>query len=187
MSVISGIDLSDDHYDIKQSLIRSKYTVFDKAGNVVLKAKKKRFKLKEEFPFKSPDGETVFTIKAGGIMDHAGDYTITDERTGEEVAILDKNFTFFQHKWQVRAPDGRVLAKIEGQGALLEFLRHQVPLMGFLPHKYTIESPDGKSLGTIEGQLSLADKYEVNITDSGDAPKEALVVAGIAIDALEGN
>ncbi|WP_439028517.1 LURP-one-related/scramblase family protein [Haloarchaeobius sp. DT45] len=187
MSVISGIDLSDDRYHIKQSLIRSRYTVSDAAGNAVLKAKKKRFKLKEEFPFKTPDGEKVFTIKAGGIMDHAGDYTITDERTGEEVAILDKNFTFFQHKWKVRAPDGRVLAKIEGQGALLEAARHHVPLMGFLPHEYTIESPDGRPMGHIKGKLSLADQYEVEVTDSGDAPKEALVVAGIAIDALEGN
>ncbi|WP_435361333.1 LURP-one-related/scramblase family protein [Haloarchaeobius sp. DFWS5] len=187
MSVVSGLDLSGDRYTIKQKLIRSRYTVYDQQGNAQLKAKKKRFKLKEEFPFKTPDGEPVFTIKAGGVFDVAGDYTITDAQTGEEVAVLDKNFTFFQHSWKVRAPDGRVLANIEGQGALLEAARHHVPLMGFLPHEYTIESPDGKSMGTIKGQFSLRDQYEVEITDSGSAPKEALVIAGIAIDALEGN
>ncbi|WP_435334822.1 LURP-one-related/scramblase family protein [Haloarchaeobius sp. TZWWS8] len=187
MTNVSGLDLSGDRYTIKQKLIRNKYTVYDQTGTAILKAKQKMFKMKEEFPFTTPDGDPVFTIKAGGILDFSGDYTVTDAETGDVVAILDKNFTFFKHKWQVRDANGTELARIESGSTIVEVLRNFSEIFGLIPHKYTIESPDGRSMGSIKGKFSLHDTYEIEITDAGDAPKEALVIAAIAIDALEGN
>jgi uncharacterized protein YxjI len=189
--VIEGVDLTGDEYTVTQKLLRNKYKVYDGDDELILRAKQKLFKMKEEFPFTDADGNDVFEIKAESILDHAGDYTLTEADSGDAIAVLDKNWTLLSHKWKIRDPDDeRLLAKIESRGALLELVRN-LPYVGIvtglIPHKYTIEDADGNDIGEIAGQLSLADTYEITVEDSGDADKEALVASAIAIDALEGN
>jgi uncharacterized protein YxjI len=186
--VIQGVDLTDDEYHVQQSLIRNKFTVTDTDGTLVLRAKQKLFKMKEEFPFVDADGNEVFTVKAKNLLDVAGDYTIVESGSEDPIAVLGKNFTLLKHEWTVKDPDtDDVWAVIESRGALVEFLRLKVPFMGLLPHKYTIETPGGTHVGAIEGQLSIRDKYDITIDNAGNIPKEALVAAAIAVDALEGN
>ena len=182
--------MTGDEYRVEQHLLRNKYKVYDGDGELILRAKQKLFKIKEEFPFTDPDGDPVFEIKADSILDTAGDYTVTTA-DGDPIAVLDKNWTLLTHRWKVRDPnDERLLAKIESRGIAAELLRN-LPIVGivgqFLPHRYTVEDTDGNDLGEIAGQLSIRDVYEITIDDSGDAAKEALVAAAIAIDALEGN
>lgn len=184
---IPGVDLTDDEYVIKQHLIRNKYRVYDDTGELVLRAKQKLFRMKEEFPFVNADGEDVFTVKASGIVDIAGDYALTPADSDEPVVVLQKNFTLLKHVWKVRDPtDDRILAHIESGSRLIELLRGFGPL-GFIPHTYTIEDTEGTRLGSLEGRLSIKDTYDLEIGDVGDAPKEAIVAAVVAIDALEGN
>ena len=110
---ISTVDLDDDRYEVTQSAIRNKYVVRDSTGNVVLRGKQKMFKMKEEFPFVNGNDEDAFTVKAGGIMDVAGNYAITDAGTGEEVVVLDEDFSLFVENWTIRDPDtGESLATI---------------------------------------------------------------------------
>ena len=59
LDTIEGIELTDDHYTVVQSLIRNKYRAEDSAGNVVLRGKQKMLKMKEEFPFVDSDGEEI--------------------------------------------------------------------------------------------------------------------------------
>jgi uncharacterized protein YxjI len=186
--VIPGVALDADEYTVRQHLIRNKYKVFGPDGDLVLRAKQKLFRMKEEFPFTTPDGDEVFRVKAESFLDHAGDYTLTAEPSGNPVAVLEKQFTLFKHVWKVRHPDDeRLLATIESRGAVVEFLRGISSLFNLVPHTYSVEGPNGERLGEISGRLSLRDTYDITIEDSGDAAKEALVVACIAIDALEGN
>lgn len=188
---ISGIDLSDDRYTVVQSLIRNKYKATDEAGDVVLRGKQKLLKMKEEFPFTDADGEPVFTVKAGGILDVAGDYTLTDDRTEEPVVVLDKKWTLFADHWKVRDPDSEALiAEITSKSKLVMFLKH-VPYVGalfqLLPHKYEIVDADGEHVGSVDGQFSIRDRYEVEIDDASDVPREGVVAAAMVIDAIEGN
>ncbi|MDY7080956.1 MAG: LURP-one-related family protein [Halobacteria archaeon] len=186
--VISGVDLTDDSYTVKQKLFRNKYKIYDKNGNLVVRTKQKLLKMKEEFPFTDPDGNELFTIKAQNMFDIAGDYALTEAGDEEPFAVLGKNFTFFKHSWTVKDPQtDEVWAKIESRSALVEALRSLSSLFSLFPHKYTVETPNGEHLGVIQGKFSLADEYEITIENSGDAPKEALVASCIAIDALEGN
>jgi len=186
--VIGGIDLDADRYTVKQRLVRNKYRVYDPDGELVLRAKQKLLKMKEEFPFTDADGNPVFRVKAKKILVVAGDYTITDEASGEPVAVLDKRWTLFKHVWKIRSPrDERLLATIESGNVVVEFLRNLSAVFSIIPHEYTVEGPDGENLGRIEGRFSIRDVYDITIEETGDAPKEALVVACIAIDALEGN
>ena len=186
---IKGIELTDDQYTVEQGLIRSsKYKAMDRNGNVILRAKKKRFKLKEEFPFVDADGNDVFQIKAGGIMDVAGDYTLTDAQTGEDIVILDNDYSLLQDTWKIR--DARTeakIAEINSQGAAVTIARNIVPFGGFIPHKYEITDVDGNHVGSIDGQLSLKDRYDITIDDASTVPKEAVVAAAMVIDAIQGN
>ncbi|WP_129113711.1 LURP-one-related/scramblase family protein [Halegenticoccus tardaugens] len=183
---ISTVDLDDDRYEVKQSAIRNKYVVRDSAGEVVLRGKQKLIKMKEEFPFVTGDDEDAFTVKAGGIMDIAGNYAITDAGTGEEVVVLDEDFSLFVETWTIRDPDtGEPLASIRSKSKLLSALRHFISVMNLIPNKYEIFDADGGHVGDIKGQFSLRDTYTVSIDDASTVPKEAVIAAACILDALE--
>ena len=183
---ISTVDLTDDHYEVKQSVIRNKYVVRDSDGEIVLRGKQKLFKMKEEFPFVTGDDEDAFSVKAGAIMDVAGNYTITDAGTDEEVVVLDEDFSIFVENWTVRDPDtGEALATIQSKSKPLSALRHLVSVANLIPNKYEIFDAEGDHVGDIEGQFSLRDAYTVTIDDATDIPKEAVIASACIIDALE--
>jgi uncharacterized protein YxjI len=183
---ISAVDLDDDRYEVKQSAIRNKYAVRDSAGNVALRGKQKMFKLKEEFPFVTGGGDDAFSVKAGGIMDIAGNYAITDAGTGEEVVVLDEDYSLVAENWTIRDPDtGEALATIRSKNKLLSALRHLVGAANLFPNKYEIFDADGGHVGDIEGKFSLRDAYTVTVDDASDVPKEAVIAAACVLDALE--
>lgn len=183
--VLEGIDFDGEEFTVKQSLVRNKYEVL-KDGETILKARQKLFKMREEFPFTDSEGNPVFTIKAAKVLDIAGDYAIVDEATGENVAILSKKFSFLKHIWEVKNPGGEVQATIESGSTVLELLRAASDLLSFIPHSYTITDENGEHIGSIKGRFSLRDTYDVRVDQ--DAPfREAVVVAAVTVDALEGN
>jgi uncharacterized protein YxjI len=185
---IAGIDLSDDSYTVEQSLIRNKYKAMDAAGNVVLRGKQKMFKVKEQFPFVDGNGDDVFEVNAGGIIDVAGNYVLTDSETGEDIVILDNDYSIFQDTWKIRdASTEAKIAEINSQGALVTLARNLVPFGEWIPHKYEITDADGNHVGNIDGQFSLKDRYEITIDDASTVPKEPIIAAAMVIDAIQGN
>ena len=185
---IQGLELADDRYTVEQSLIRNKYAAYDADGNTILRGKQKMFKLKEEFPFTDGDGNDVFTVKAGGMIDIAGNYVLSDAQTGEDLVILDNDFSIFQDTWRIRdAQSEQKLAEINSRGALIAVARHVVPFGGWIPHKYEITDAEGDHVGNIDGQFSLRDRYQITIDDASDVPKEPVVAAAMVIDAIQGN
>lgn len=182
---ISGLDLHDDSYEVAQSLIRNKYKATDGRGNVVLRGKQKMFKAREELPFVDGDGEEVFTVRADAIWDVAGDYTLTDARTGEDVVVLDNDFSTFRDTWTIRDSDGAALAEISSRGALVTLARGLVPFGELIPHRYEITEPDGSHVGNIGGKLSFRDRYAITIDDASNVPKEIVVASAMVIDAIQ--
>lgn len=181
---ISTVNLDDDRYEVTQSVVRNKYAVRDSAGNVVLRGKQKMFKLKEEFPFVTGDDDDAFSVKAGGIMDIAGNYAITDAGTGEEVVVLDEDYSLLAENWTIRDPDtGEALATIRSKNKLFSALRHLVSVANLVPNKYEIFDADGDHVGDIEGKFSLRDAYTVTIDDASDVPKEAVIASACVLDA----
>ena len=183
---ISTVDLEDNHYEVKQPAIRNRYVVRNSTGDVVLRGKQEMFKMKEEFPFVTAADDDAFTVKAGGILDIAGNYTITDAGTGEEVVVLDEDYSLFVENWTLRDPEsGETLATIESKNRLLSALRHLVSAVNLVPNKFEIFDASGDHVGDIEGQLSLRDTYTVSIDDASTVPREAVIAAACVIDALE--
>jgi uncharacterized protein YxjI len=185
---IDAIDLTDDTYTVEQNLIRNKYRAYDADDEVVLRAKQKLFKLKEEFPFVDADGTDAFTVKAGGMLDIAGNYVIHDSGTGEELVVLDNDFSYFQDTWRIRDPDGgQEIARIDSRGAAITLIRKLVPFGAFLPHKYEITDAAGDHVGSIEGRLAVKDRYDIVLDDTSEVPREPVVASAMVIDAIQGN
>ena len=185
---IQGVDLTDDRYTVEQSLIRNKYAASDADGNTVLRGKQKMFRMKEEFPFTDGDGNDAFTVTAGGIVDVAGNYVLSDAQTGEDLVVLDNDYSIFQDTWKIRDADTEAkIAQIDSRGALVTMARAYVPLGALIPHKYEITDAEGAHVGNIDGQLSIRDRYEITIDDASNVPKEPVVAAAMVIDAIQGN
>jgi len=140
----STTELRGTTYTVEQSLVRNEYAAYDENGDVVLRATQKLFKLKEEFPFVDADGDEVCTVKAGGILDVAGNYTIFDAETDERVAVLDNDVSMSQDTWTIR--DGQTqaaVARITSRGAVVTLARNRLPFGELIPHKYEITDGDG--------------------------------------------
>ena len=186
--VLKGVELVDNEYKVVQALFRNKYKAYDASGDLVLQGKQKMLKLKEEFPFLDGDGEPAFTVKAGGVLDVAGNYALIDEVTDETVIAIEKKWTMVNHRWKLRDPETEALiAEINSKSTIAAFLRDSSALFSLIPHTYEIIDADDDHVGTIESKLSLKDKYTITIDDTSDVPREAVVAAAMVIDALEGN
>lgn len=185
---IQSLHLDDDEYLVTQSLARNKYKAEDSRRDVVLRGKQKLFKLREQFPFETGDGEPAFTVKAAGILDVAGNYALVDDETEAPVVVLDKNWTFLTHKWKIRDPDTEALvATIESESTVVDALRAISDLFSLIPHTYEIRDQNGDHVGRIVGHFSLKDKYTISIDDASGVPREAVLAAAMVIDAIEGN
>lgn len=186
---ITSLELPDDRYEVVQGVIRNKYRATDGRGNVVLRGKQKMLKLKEEFPFYDGEDDHVMTVKAGSVFDAAGDYMLTDEATGDPIVLLDASLNIFGDTWKIRDPDDeRLIATIESRSTVADVLRSIHPILGLIPHKYEITDADGGHVGSIDGEFSpLKDKYSVRIDDASTVPEEAVLVAAMVVDAIEGN
>lgn len=144
--------------------------------------------MKEEFPFVDADGNEVFTVKAGGIIDVAGNYVISDTRTGEDLVVLDNDFSIFRDTWRIRDVEtDTVLANITSRGALVTLARNYLPFGEWIPHKYAITDPSSNHVGSIDGKFSFKDRYAIAIGDASNVPKEPIVAAVMVIDAIQGN
>ncbi|MFB6108305.1 MAG: LURP-one-related/scramblase family protein [Haloplanus sp.] len=184
----SAIDLQGTTFTVEQSLVRNKYAAYDEDGELILRAKQKLLKMKEEFPFVDANGDEVFTVKAGGILDVAGNYAIVDAETGDQVAVLDNDYSLLQDTWTIR--DGETeakLAEINSCGALVTVARNVIPFGELIPHRYEITDQQGTHVGDIDGQFSIKDKYDIVIDDAENVPKDAVVAAAMVIDAIQGN
>ena len=187
---IEGLDLADDHYTVEQNLVRNQYTALDERGNTVFEGKQKTFKLKEEFPFVDENGEDVFTVKAQQIRDYEGQYVLTDARSGEDVVVLDHEYSLLEQitgaTWTIRDPETDAeLAEITSRKFVGLF---RTGLLGnLIPHHYEITDADGGHVGSISGQLSMKDRYDIEIDDASAVPREPVVAAAMVIDAIQGN
>lgn len=194
-NIVKNIDLTDDKYTIKQRFFFNRYHIYDERGDLLLKAKQKLFRLKEEFPFTDSEGNSIFHVKAESMVDAGGDYTLKDEQDDEPIVILDRKYTLFRHRWRLRDPETEeLLAKVHSENETVELIRwvgNLIPyvpnIFAFIPHSYLVESREGEVLAKLEGRLSIRDIYELKVEETGTVPKEALVAGSIAIDALEGN
>lgn len=188
----AGVDVSGDRFTVEQTgqdgNFRPEYEARDGTGTTLFRTTYQMYEGEDSFPFVDSEGEEVFTVAAEGTWDVAGDYVLTDSQTGEDLVVLDNDFSVLRDTWRVRdADDGTVLATVESGGALRTVARTLLPAGQFLGHRYEIRDADGESAGAIESGFAVFDEYEVTFSDAGRLPRTPLVAGAVVVDAIQGN
>ncbi|MEF8799813.1 MAG: hypothetical protein V5A56_02100 [Halolamina sp.] len=185
---IAGIDLDDDSYTVVQGWLRNTFKATDSDGSVAPRGKQKMLKLNEQFPLTDGEGNDVFEVKAGGIVDVAGNYVLTDTQTGQDLVIPDNDYSVLQDRWTIRDAETEAkLAEITSRGAFTTLFRNVLSFGHWIPHKYEITDLDDDHVGSIEGRFSFRDTYDVSVDDASDVPTEPVIAAAMVIDAIQGN
>ena len=189
---IAGLGLSGSEYTVKQTgtdkNFRPEYEARDVTGDTIFRCTYRMYEGKDRFPFVDTDENELFTVEASGTWDIAGDYLLTDSQTGEELVVLDNDFSLLQDTWRIRdADDGSLLAEISSRGALFTIGRKLLPVGQWIGHEFEITDAEGNSVGTIESGFAVFDQYEVTISDSSSVPIDPIVAGTVVIDAIQEN
>ncbi|MFC7115035.1 hypothetical protein ACFQH2_08820 [Natronoarchaeum sp. GCM10025703] len=189
---LTAIDLSGSQYIVEQTgrdkNLRPEYEARNVAGDTVFSGLYKMYQEEDEFPFVDTDGNEMFTVKASGTWDIAGDYVLTDSHTGDDLVILDNDFSLVQDTWRIRdADDQSLLAEIDSRGVLVTAGRKVLPFGQWIGHKYEITDAEGETIGSIESDFAMFDQYEITITDASSVPIEPIVLGTVVIDAIQAN
>lgn len=189
---ISAIDLSDDQYTVEQTgqdeNFRPEYEASDAAGETLFRGTYNMYQDPDELVFVDANGDEILTVEASGDWDVAGDYLLTDSLTGEDLVVLDNDFSLLRDTWRIRdAEDGTLLGEIESRGALLTLGRKLLPFGRWIAHEYEVTDATGDPVGSITGEFSILDRYEIRIDDPGSVPVDPIVVGAIVVDAIQGN
>jgi len=189
---IAALNLSGSQYTVEQTgtdeNFQPEYEARDITGETIFRCTHQMYEGNDTFPFLDTDGTELFTVEASGNWDIAGDYLLTDSQTGEELVVLDNDFSLFQDTWRIRdAKDESLLAEITSRGTLFSVARKVLPVGQWIGHKFDITDADGAAVGTIESGFAVFDQYEITISDSSSVPIDPIVAGTVVIDAIQGN
>lgn len=189
---ITAVDFSGSQYTVEQTgtdkNFQPEYEAKDVTGDIIFRCTHQMYEGNDTFPFLNTDGTELFTAEASSNWDIAGDYLLTDSQTGEELAVLDNDFSLFQDTWRIRdAEDESLLAEITTRSALFSVARKVLPVGQWIGHKFEITDSEGAAIGTIESGFAVFDQYEVTISDSSSVPIGLIVAGIVVIDAIQGN
>jgi len=135
------------------TLLGAKMHVYDDAKNVVLFAKMKAFKLKEDFRIFADEAMTtpLLAIRARKILDIASPYDVYDVSTGGEyhIGVLKRKGlkSIIRDEWEVWNTQDQPIGLIQEEGSFLAILRRFVEILSILvPQKYNF-SVNGQPVG----------------------------------------
>ncbi|KAB1187322.1 MULTISPECIES: hypothetical protein [Haloferax] len=173
-------------YEVRQKVsIGTKYVVY---GNdePILSAKKKKFKLKEDFRLNDYEtGKERFRVKADSVLDVSAAYDIVDSQTDTRVGAVKRGaFSFAKHTYQLLGPNGSVVGRIVEDNVPMAVARRFITTL--IPFSYRVENAGGESVGEISEQFALRDKYTIE-ADTDEIDPRLLVVGAVVIDAIEEN
>jgi uncharacterized protein YxjI len=178
----------DSRYVAKKALFSfmgNTFRIFDQGGNLQFFIKQKAFKLKEEINVFADEAQSNkrLTIKAGGIMDFSGSYSIEDAQTGESVGGGKRQGlkSLFRDEWEILDADGTAAGKVVETGGAMIFLRK---FLKIIPQKYEV-TYNGDTVGTIKQRFNpfqLA--YDVDLSAGKIDPRlgVGMVVLLLAIE-----
>lgn len=180
--------LDSDTYEIKQKILAlgNKYRIYE-GGELVLKSKQKKLKMKEDFRFYDEEDEPVLKVTTDQILDVAASYTVVDERNDETVGAIKRNWTLLRHEWELIDSENRIIGTVKEDNVIMALGRRFVTTL--IPYRYEILSQGGDHLGDIKGKFALRDRYKLDLRPDEDQEidRRLGVAAAVLIDAIEKN
>jgi uncharacterized protein YxjI len=187
-----AVDLSSGQYVVAQTgkdkNMRPEYEAREVTGDTVFSGVYEMYRERDRFLFLDGDRNEIFTVTASGTWDIAGDYLLTDSRTGSDLVVLENDFSLLQDTWRIRdADDGSLLARVDSRGGLLAVGRKLLPGGRWIGHEYEITDAEGNAVGSIESEFAVFDEYEITISDTSSVPTAPVVIGTAVVDAIQAN
>lgn len=123
------------------------FHVYDPAGQVVLFASMKAFKLKEDIRlYANEDRQAeLLLIQARRVLDISAEYDVTDSQTGAKVGVLKRKGlkSLVRDEWIVMDPMDQPIGTIREDSTVMALIRRFIPFASLIPQQY-----DGEIRGT---------------------------------------
>lgn len=170
------------------SMFGSAFHVFDSDENLVLYAKQKAFKLREDFRLYSDSEKTqeLLVIKTPQVFENYATFHVHDATTGEHVGSIRRKGlqSIIKDEWTFLSPESQKLGKLTESsmtGALLS------RFINFVPQQYIIVDNGGKKAAEIDQHMNpFVLKYTFKIVDPGHSFDPRLILAaGILLAGIE--
>lgn len=189
---VAALDLSGTQYTVEQTgqdeNFQPEYEARDATGDTIFRCTYNMYEGKDEFPFVDADDNELFTVTANGTWDIAGDYLLTDSQTGEDLVVLDNDFSLLQDTWRIRdTEDESLLAEINSRGALITAGRKILPVGQWIGHRFEVTDAEDDCVGTVESDFAIHDQYEITMSDSSSVPIDPILAGTVVIDAIQAN
>ncbi|MBI2356759.1 hypothetical protein HYV12_01780 [Candidatus Dojkabacteria bacterium] len=181
---------NSNHYVVRKkvlSFLGAVFEVFDEKGNLVLYAKQKAFKLREEMKFyeDSDQKREVLSIKARNILDISATYDIRDSRIGELVGSLRRKGlkSILRDEWVILdSRGGEVGSMVEDSMGLAMVRRF---LFNLIPQNYDY-IVNGKRVADLKQQFNpFVYKMNVDILN-GNVDKRIVLASAVILSLIEG-
>jgi len=184
---------SHPHYTIRRKvlkLIGGAFTVFDGAGNTVLFAEQKGFKLKEDIRlFSGPDmTHELVRIHARRAIDISAVYDVIDATTNQPIGALQRRGvkSMLQDEWWILGHGDTQVGTIIEDSMALALVRRFV--LNLIPQNYTI-TLNGDEVGHMRQQINpFVFKIDLDFSTDpqGRLDRRVAMAAGILMAAIEG-
>ncbi|HLF84370.1 MAG TPA: hypothetical protein VI837_09370 [Blastocatellia bacterium] len=139
-----------NHYLIRRKVFKlfgGAFHVYDPAGQVVLFASMKAFKLKEDIRLYANEDmrAELLLIQARRVLDISAEYDVTDSQTGAKVGVLKRKGlkSMVRDEWIVMDPMDQQIGAIREDSTAMALIRRFIPFANLIPQQY-----DGEIRGT---------------------------------------
>jgi len=167
------------------------FHVFDEHGNVVLYAKQKSFKLREDIRlYTGEDLSTeVLAINARQVIDFAAAYDVTDPSTGSKVGALRRKGwkSFVRDEWQILDAADNQIGMVQEESQAVAILRRL--LGGLIPQTFHV-TVSGQHVARFHQRFNpFVYKLDLDFTPDSAAgvfDRRLGLAAAVLVGAIEG-
>ena len=119
------------------------FHVYDPAGQVVLFASMKAFKLKEDIRLYDNEEKhaELLLIQARRVLDFSAEYDVTDSQTGEKVGVLKRKGlkSMVRDEWILMDRTDQPIGSIKEDSTAMALIRRFIPFANLIPQEYAGE------------------------------------------------
>jgi hypothetical protein len=123
------------------------FHVYDENNQLLLYARQKAFKLREDFRVYSDETmqTEMLTILTPQILDISATYGVRDATTGEVVGALKRKGlkSIFKDEWVFLGPQGQEIGRLKERSVMGALMSRWIKL---IPQHYVVVTPDGREV-----------------------------------------
>lgn len=185
---------SSDRYVIRKKFFRlfgGAFHLYDNEGNVVLYAKQKRFRIREDMRLYADDSQDVEILRIGttSIFDIAGTYAVTDSMTDQPIGALRRKAlkSIVRDEWLLLDEHGDEIGNILEDSSIAAIGRRILGDLSWLfPQKFEAKL-GGRTVAHFRQQFNpFIQRIEITFVDGIEFDRRLGLAAAILLSAIEG-